>query len=521
MKKSTRLFGALLALVFVFALFPVSAFAAEPDAVQTELAAETEPAPQPETEPAPQPETEPADKPEFAAETNAAGKLKNVKGMEYRVGETGDYTKVPEEKSEVDVNLNHKDPSFTIFVRTGEGAEPIKVEVGRMPEPETYFKEVVPPTTKGGNDGQIILTQKVKLEFGNSLDKLQPINEKEIIGLEPGIYYIYTAPEGSNLGSTSTLAISVPDYDPVTVSFEHGDHGEGTMDSVTMQKGTKYKLPECTFTPVNTDKAKYEFDGWKANSNVTANENGEYEMLGDTVFTAQWKEIPVEPEKPVMKDITLTYDYNDGSGKGSSETKTVEEGNSAEFVLPEAPYQRDEHEFEGWEIAGKVYKAGETVYNTMDAAAKAVWKEREPLHYVLRFDPNGGTGAPEAQDMGMSKRREVRLTVTDQVPTKEGMKFLGWSLHKGTEVVLQPGDVCLLNEKFPDLTVYAVWVDPAAAPKTGDESNAALWASIAAVSLIVIAGAVFFILKKNKKDAEGIQDDQIDNADENDHNDQI
>ncbi len=63
MKKSTRLFGALLALVFVFALFPVSAFAAEPTAP-----------------------TEPAE-PEFVVTEGMKGMLKNVAGMEYKVGE--------------------------------------------------------------------------------------------------------------------------------------------------------------------------------------------------------------------------------------------------------------------------------------------------------------------------------------------------------------------------------------------------------------------------------------------------
>ncbi len=560
MKKSTRLFGALLALVFVLALLPVSAFAAEPTAP-----------------------TEPA-KPEFVVTEGMRGMLKNVAGMEYKVGENGQYTAVPDGTSEVELTFSGFDVTYTVYVRPVGGGEETKIVVERQPNPyDIYVKEVVPTTTKGGSDGKIIFNQRVRLEYGPGVGDMEIIETDAITGLKAGIYYI-ASPAADNKLASVVQAINVADYNPVTVTFNPGDHGTGEMEPITVQKGYNFEVPECTFTPVadsennyefagwDTDpnivkfedgkcsvqtdteftakwnavpktsvtvtfapgdhgegemepitaevntaidapeckftpvadgETKYEFDGWATDEHIEVTEDGKFIVKNNTVLTAKWKEV----KEPVMKDITLTYDYNDGSGKGSSETKTVEEGTNAQFVLPQAPYQRDEHEFQGWEIAGNVYKAGETVYNSVDATAKAVWKERKALHYVLRFDANGGTGAPEAQDMGMSKRREVRLTVTDKVPTKDGMKFLGWSLHKGTEVVLQPGSVCLLNEKFPDLTVYAVWADPASAPKTGDESNAALWAGIAAVSLIVVAGAVFFILKKNKKKDD---EDQID-----------
>lgn len=521
MKKSTRLMGALLALIFVFALLPVSAFAAEPELITAdEPVVNAEPTTDPANEPTADPEITtnpesgtdpvPVAKPEFEATTESKGILKNVAGMEYRVGETGDYTPVPEGKSEVEVEFgtNITVKSFVVCVRPAgstDEANVTKINVGRMGNPDDYIKETVPPTTIDGSDGKIIFKEEVKVKFGEEGSPMQEMTVTEIGGLGwRKIYNVKMAANGNMLGSIETLGVGFDNFtDQATVTFAAGDHGEGEMEPVKVTAGNTIDVPECKFTAVNADNVKYEFNGWEVTGKFEKTEDGKYIINGDTTFTALWKEV----KEPVMVNITLTFDYNDGSGKTSSETKTVEEGTNAEFTLPEAPYQRDEHDFQGWEVAGTVFKAGDKVYNSVDATAKAVWKEREPLHYVLRFDANGGTGAPEPQDMGMSKRREVRLTVTDTVPTKDGMKFLGWSLHKGTEVVLEPGDICLLNEKFPDLTVYAVWVDPAAAPKTGDESNVALWASIAAVSLVAIAGAVFFILKKNKKTDD---DDQID-----------
>ena len=504
MKKSTRLMGALLALIFVFALLPVSAFAAEPENTEELVITDATESPDVPVNPDVPENNGKADgtnkELKFEATTDKAGNLINAKGMKYSTKEDGEYKPVDSDKFEI--VLGEAD-NYTIFVKTGDDAEPTKLEVGRMHSPTEFISNITFPSSADATDGKIEFSKEILVTL--SSDKGTPVTEKTTVidGLSAGNYYLQIPAEGSNLASN---ALPIDLNLKATVTFAAGEHGQGEMHSMVVNLGTAIEKPACQFKPVDTDKVKYEFAGWATDENAVETD-GKYTINGDTVFTALWKEIPVEPEKPVMKDITLTFDYNDGSGKTSSETKTVEEGSNAEFVLPEAPYQRDEHDFQGWEIAGTVFKAGDKVYNSVDATAKAVWKEREPLHYILRFDANGGTGAPEPQDMGMNKHREVRLTVTDKVPTKDGMKFMGWSLHKGTEVVLQPGDVCLLNEKFPDLTVYAVWVDPAAAPKTGDESNVALWASIAAVSLVVVAGAVFFILKKNKKTDD---DDQTD-----------
>lgn len=514
MKKGTRFMGALLALIFVFALLPVSAFAAEPAVIEVTDDAEALPIPEVQEgtdgQTTPEGNTDPAPKPEFVATSDSEGTLKNVGGMEWKVGKDGTYKAVAADKTEVTVGredgLNAKDPSFQIFVKKAGAAdtEAVEIKVGRMPGPGTFIKEKVQPTS-GKNDGKIVFKEKVNMELGHDGTVQNFYDVEEITGLGLGEHFLRTLPKGSNLASSIHSGDGVLNVIfGVKVKFAPGEHGEGQMDDISASANSTIDAPECKFTPVNTDKVKYEFDGWETDEFAEKTEDGKYLIKDTTVFTAKWKEV----KEPVMVDVTLTFDYNDGSGKTSSETKTVESGSNAEFTLPEAPYQRDEHDFAGWEIAGTVFKAGDKVYNSVDATAKAVWKEREALHYVLRFDANGGTGAPEAQDMGMSKHREVRLTVTDKVPTKDGMKFLGWSLHKGTEVVLKPGDVCLLNEKFPDLTVYAVWVDPAAAPQTGDESNIGLWAGIAAVSLVVVAGVVFFILKKNKKKDEDDVDTQ-------------
>ena len=70
-----------------------------------------------------------------------------------------------------------------------------------------------------------------------------------------------------------------------------------------------------------------------------------------------------------------------------------------------------------------------------------------PVDYILRFDANGGTGAPSAVS-GTS------VQISNQSPSKELHKFLGWSDSPNGAVQYQPGAHLILTG---DRTLYAVW----------------------------------------------------------------
>ena len=59
----------------------------------------------------------------------------------------------------------------------------------------------------------------------------------------------------------------------------------------------------------------------------------------------------------------------------------------------------------------------------------------------------------------------------------------------------QPGDPIEIEK---DVTLYALWVDKSTTPKTGDESNIALWAALAALSVMGM-GAVITLGKKRRE----------------------
>lgn len=113
--------------------------------------------------------------------------------------------------------------------------------------------------------------------------------------------------------------------------------------------------------------------------------------------------------------------------------------------------------------------------------------------FTLRYNANGGSGAPSSQSVETTADSVV-MTVSSVQPTRHGYHFCGWALTPNGHVAYRSGNEITLTG---DVTLYAVWVTPTASPQTGDSSNVALWAAMAGISLA--AGAVvLFVLKKRK-----------------------
>ncbi len=70
--------------------------------------------------------------------------------------------------------------------------------------------------------------------------------------------------------------------------------------------------------------------------------------------------------------------------------------------------------------------------------------------HLIKYDANGGTGAPENQ----IKEYGNPLTLSTTVPEREGYNFLGWSTSADGEVEYNPGDNYSKNE---DVSLYAIW----------------------------------------------------------------
>ncbi len=71
--------------------------------------------------------------------------------------------------------------------------------------------------------------------------------------------------------------------------------------------------------------------------------------------------------------------------------------------------------------------------------------------YTIKYDANGGLNAPASQ----SKKYDKDITLSSQVPTRNGYKFLGWATAKtATAKNYSSGQTYSQNA---NLTLYAVW----------------------------------------------------------------
>ena len=77
-------------------------------------------------------------------------------------------------------------------------------------------------------------------------------------------------------------------------------------------------------------------------------------------------------------------------------------------------------------------------------------------HHVLTYNANGGEGAPATQYVAINAD-PCQITVTSDIPTRDGYYFLGWSTNSeasSPDGAWDPEDTHTMTE---DVTLYAVW----------------------------------------------------------------
>ncbi|GHT15703.1 hypothetical protein AGMMS4956_16260 [Bacteroidia bacterium] len=75
------------------------------------------------------------------------------------------------------------------------------------------------------------------------------------------------------------------------ITFAAGAHGSGTMAKDSVEAGTAYTAPACTFTPVGY----YGFTAWKDGSNADYATGDSIPVSGSITLTAQWEAVGVPP----------------------------------------------------------------------------------------------------------------------------------------------------------------------------------------------------------------------------------
>lgn len=189
----------------------------------------------------------------------------------------------------------------------------------------------------------------------------------------------------------------------------------------------------------------YEFLGWSVSSSATTatyTAGGSYTGNASVTLYAVWKYKPAT--------YTVSYDANGGTGAPGRQTKTY----GVTLTLTTIQPTRKNYLFLGWSkdrnATSASYSAGGSYTNNADVTLYAVW-QYNPETYSIRYNANGGTGAPASQ----AKTYGVPLTLSAVKPTRAGYDFLGWSTDPTTMLTnYAPG------ERYTDeasVTLYAVW----------------------------------------------------------------
>ena len=291
---------------------------------------------------------------------------------------------------------------------------------------------------------------------------------------------------------TTTITAIVPGPDGVTcsVSFD-ANGGTGTMDSVTVEKGAEYALPDNGFTAPG-GKVFDQWDMGAAGTKITVNE--------DVTVTAQWK----DEDEPVPETCTVSFGANGGTG--TMDSVTVKKG--TEYTLPDngftAPANQD---FDKWDLGAP----GAKIIVNSDTVVQARWKGREAPadEYVFTFTKlwqgdheksidwvlyhSDGTVAHKTFSKTVIGNNEWYYETTfttdedyyiiEAVPAGYQVRYENVGAHAGIT------DRCCNGGKIINYKV----------PKTGDTADLKLWICMVLVGLSVVCGAAAFSKRKKRQ----------------------
>ena len=178
----------------------------------------------------------------------------------------------------------------------------------------------------------------------------------------------------------------------------------------------------------------------------------------------------------------LYYKYNDGTDSTwlTDVTDRPTAATTFTFNVNRAKLTRSGYDHIGWadkaDAVTAKYKGGDPIVLTKDDPAKTIYAVWMPF-FELKYDANGGTGAPASQTRTAAHPtvNQVTFTVRDQIPTKEGCTFKGRAdSSTATTAQYQPGGTIDVKHENSPKTVYAVWEgsDPIPVPSYDDLKSA-------------------------------------------------
>lgn len=160
---------------------------------------------------------------------------------------------------------------------------------------------------------------------------------------------------------------------------------------------------------------------------------------------------------PALTSYKISYNANGGSGAPSAQTKYY--GKS--ITLSSTKPTRTGYSFKGWATSSGgsvVYASGASYTANASVTLYAVWQANT---YTIKYNANGGTGAPSNQ----TKTYGVTLTLSSTKPTRASSTsddgvvitytFKGWATSANSSTVAYSAGSKYTSNAH--ITLYAVW----------------------------------------------------------------
>lgn len=205
------------------------------------------------------------------------------------------------------------------------------------------------------------------------------------------------------------------------------------------------------FSNIAADSGSGSFTGTysiSGNGSATKTITVTFRNFNDDNGDSATKSVSFNVTVPAWTSYKVTYNANGGSGAPGSQTKWKDQT----LVLSTTKPSRTGYSFLGWSTSSSAtsatYSAGANYTANAAATLYAVWKANT---YVVKYNANGGTGAPGNQ----TKTYGVTLKLSTTKPTRSKYNFLGWSTSaSATSATYAAGANYTSNAAA---TLYAVW----------------------------------------------------------------
>ena len=274
-------------------------------------------------------------------------------------------------------------------------------------------------------------------------------------------------PVSAMAASNSTVVLHPSVNSTVTgVKVKVGDTISGydiTVDLGTynVNNGT-FKLPYAKDIWEGVDNNKVDYISWAGGGSNKRSEGGSA-LLVNGKNTAYYYFKGATPTPTYM--YYLYYKYNDGTDSTwlTDVTDRPTAATTFTFNVNRAKLTRSGYDHIGWadkaDAVTAKYTGGDPIVLTKDNPKKTIYAIWMPF-FELKYDANGGTGAPASQTRTAAHPtvNRVTFTVPNQTPSKEGYTFKGWAdSSTATTAQYQPGDAIPVKHENSPKTVYAVW----------------------------------------------------------------